>query len=80
MLTEKKIIDKIEVVNGMFIQMREATIIEKDGIEIAKSYHRWSFVPGSDVSSMPQSVQDIANIVWTPEVIAAYQAKMSEAV
>ena len=71
-------IDKIEVVNGMFIQVREATIIEKDGVEIAKSYHRWSFAPGSDVSAMPQSVQDIASVVWTPEVIAAYQASLEQ--
>ena len=80
MLTEKKIIDKIEVVNGMFIQVREATIIEKDGVELAKTYHRWSFAPNQDVSEMPQQVQDIAALVWTPEVIAAYQAKMAEAI
>ena len=80
MLTEKKVLDKIEVVNGMFIQVREATIIEKDGVEIAKSYHRWSFAPGSDVSAMPQSVQDIAALVWTPEVVAEYKAKMAEVI
>ena len=80
MLTENKTIDRIEVVNNSIIQVRECTTIERDGEEIAKSYHRLSFAPGSDVSAMPQSVRDIASLVWTPEVIAAYQAKMSEAV
>lgn len=53
----------------------------KDGVQIAPdAYHRWSFAPGSDVSAMPQSVQDIANLVWTPEVIAEYKAKMAEVI
>ena len=72
MLTETKAIDRIEVVNNSTIQVRETTTIERDGQQIAKSYHRWSFAPGSDVSSMPQSVQDIAALVWTPEVVAEY--------
>ncbi len=76
MLTEKKIIDKIEVINGMFIQVREATIIEKDGVELAKTYHRWSFSPLDDISGQPQQVIDIANVVWTDEVKLAYQAQL----
>ena len=80
MYNETKQIDKIEIINGNIIHVREATIITKDNVEIAKAYHRWSFSPLDDVSGMPQSVQDIANLVWTPEVIAAYQAKMAEAI
>jgi hypothetical protein len=76
MLTEKKVLDKIEVVNGMFIQVREANIIEKDGVEIARTYHRWSFSPLDDLSEQPQEVIDIANVVWTDEVIAQYQAQL----
>lgn len=76
MITETKVVDKIEVVNGMFIQVREANIIEKDGVEIAKTYHRWSFSPLDDVSEQPQQVQDIAKLVWTDEVVAQYQAQL----
>lgn len=76
MLTEKKVLDKIEIINGVHIQVREATIIEKDGVEIAKTYHRWSFAPNQDISEMPQQVQDIAKLVWTDEVIAQYQAQL----
>lgn len=78
MLNEKQIIDKIEVVNGMFIQVREATIIEKDGVELAKTYHRWSFAPNQDISEMPQQVQDIAKVVWTDEVKQAYQEQLKQ--
>jgi hypothetical protein len=74
-LTETKVIDKIEVLENGAIQVREATRIFRDGREVAKSYHRWAFPPGSDVSSMPDNVVAIANTVWTAECIAAYQAQ-----
>ena len=73
-LTEVKVIDKIEVVETGHVQVREAPKIERDGVEIAKTYHRWSFAPGDDVSGQPANVQAIAAAAWTPEVIAAYQA------
>ena len=72
-LTETKLIDQITVTENGTILVREATRILKDGQQMAQTFHRWSFVPGDDVSSMPQNVQDIANVTWTPEVIKAYQ-------
>lgn len=74
-LTETKVIDKIEVVENGSVQIREVTRIMKDNAEIAHSYHRWVFAPGSDVSEMPANVQAICNAAWTPEVIAAYEAQ-----
>lgn len=73
MLTENKAVDKIEIVGIGHLQVREATTIMRDGEEIAKTYHRWSFSPGDDISSMPANVQAIAAAAWTPEVIAAYK-------
>jgi hypothetical protein len=78
-LSEVKVIDKIEVIENGILQVREATKIMKDGAEIAKTYHRWSFAPGSDVSEMPTNVQAIAAAAWTPEVISAYEAAQAEA-
>lgn len=78
MIQEKQIIDKIEVVNGVFIQVRQANIIEKDGVEIARTYHRWSFTPLDDISEQPQQVKDIASVVWTKEVINAYKQLSSQ--
>ena len=75
-LTEQKVIDKIEVVENGALQVREATRILKDGDQIAQTYHRWSFAPGSDISEMPANVQAIAAAAWTPAVIAAYQAQL----
>jgi hypothetical protein len=74
-LTETKVIDKIEVIENGTVQVREVTRIMKDGNEIAHTYHRWAFAPGSDVSEMPANVVAICQVAWTPEVIAAYEAQ-----
>ena len=73
-LTEKIIIDKIEIVETNAIQVRTATIIEKDGTEIARTFHRHVKHPGEDITNEDPKVQAIANAIWTEEVIAAYQA------
>jgi hypothetical protein len=77
-LSEVKVIDKIEVIENGTLQVREATRIMKDGEEIAKTYHRWLFTPGQDVSSMPTNVQAIAAAAWTPEVISAYEEQLAQ--
>jgi hypothetical protein len=76
-LTERNTIDKIEVLENGIIQVRRADIVERDGVEIAKSYHRWTLSPGQDLTGQDQRVTDVANAVWTQEVIAAYQATLS---
>jgi hypothetical protein len=74
-LSEKKIIDLIEVLQLGQLQIREANIIEKDGIVVAKTFHRYVLSPGDDVSDKEQRIQNIASAVWTPEVIAEWQLK-----
>ena len=77
-LTETKTIDRVELVGQhSILQVREATTIMRDGAEIAKTFHRWSFAPGDDVSAMPVNVQAVAAAAWTPEVVAAYQAHVA---
>lgn len=78
MYNETKQIDKVEIINGSIIQVREVTIITKDDVEIARTYHRWSFNPLDDISAMPQEVKDIANVFWTEEVINKYQQSIQE--
>ena len=73
-LTEITKVDQIEVTENNSIQVRTATIIKKDGTEIAKTYHRHVVSPGDNVTNEDPRVQAIANAIWTEEVIAAYQA------
>jgi len=74
-ITKEIAVDQITVTENGIVLVRETTRIMEDGKELSKQYHRTSFVPASDVSAQPQNVQDICNIAWTPEVIAAYQAQ-----
>jgi hypothetical protein len=73
-LTEKIKVDQIEVVENGSIQVRTATIIEKDGVELTRTYHRHVKHPGEDVSNEDSKVQAIANVIWTEEVIQEYLA------
>jgi NADPH-dependent 2,4-dienoyl-CoA reductase/sulfur reductase-like enzyme len=56
------------------IQCRRADIVEKDGVEVGRTYHRHMRVPGDDVSGDCAELRAIAAALWTPEVVAAYQA------
>ena len=76
-LTETTKVDQIEITEGNHIQVRTATIIEKDGTELTRTFSRCAFYPGSDVSNDDPKVQAIANAIWTDEVIAAYQASQT---
>ncbi len=72
-LTEKIEIDRIEVVNDWNIQVRQATLIERDGVLVSKTFHRWVLNPDSDITNQEQKVKDICNTAWTPEVRSAYE-------
>jgi hypothetical protein len=75
-LIEKQIVDKIELIQTNSIQVRTANIIEKDGTEIARTFHRHVLSPGDSIVNEDPKVQAIANAIWTEEVIAAYQASL----
>lgn len=79
-LTERTEQDKIEIV-GTFkhVQVRTSTIIERDGVEISRSFHRHIVHPGDDTASETAEVQAICAAVHTAEIIAAYQALQEEA-
>ena len=75
-----KVVDQITATENGIILFREATRIVEDGVQLSESYHRSSLAPDSDLTDVPAQVAAIAAVVWTPEVIAAYQAAQAEAV
>ena len=84
-LTERFENDKIEVV-GQYkaVQVRRADIIEKDGVEVARSFQRHALSCGTidgsdnfvdtDISGEDADVQAICNAAWTQSVKDAYKA------
>jgi len=77
-LTENTSIDRIEVVEKGVIQVRQATVISKDEIQVSRTFHRWVLTPDMDISGQEQKVQDICNAAWTDEVKAAYETFKAE--
>ena len=88
MITKELIEDKIEVVGDYkTIQVRTATVIKEDGVELSRSFHRhalecvssvkndddsWTHTD-TDVSGESTEVQGIATAVWTTAVKTAKQ-------
>jgi hypothetical protein len=77
-LTEQTSIDQIEIVGGWNIQVRQATVITKNGEQVARTFHRWVLNPDMDISGQEQKVKDICNAAWTDEVKAAYETFKAE--
>ena len=77
-LTERTEIDKYEIV-GIFkhVQVRTATVIERDGVEISRSFHRHVIAPDADISGESAEVQDICAAVHTQAVKDAYAAHLA---
>jgi hypothetical protein len=67
-------IDQIEIVGDYkAIQVRTATVVTDDGVELSRSFHRHVLSCDADISEEDAEVQAICNAVWTDEVKAAYQ-------
>jgi len=72
-LTEETVQDKIEVVGvHKMVQVRTATVIKRDGVEISRSFHRHTVAPDADITGESAEVQAICNAVHTDEVKAVY--------
>ena len=77
-LTKEIIEDKIEVV-GQYktVQVRTATVVKEDGVELNRSFSRKVISAGDDYSGESTEVQAICAAVHTSDVVAAYQAHLA---
>ena len=76
-LTKTEVTDKIEVLENGTIQVRSAIRIMENGSVLSSSFHRHVLTPGQDLTDQDPKVSAIASAVWTPEVIAAYEAMLA---
>ena len=77
MAITKRLEYKEEILPNQVIQIRTTTVVEEDGVELARNHHRHVVSPGDDVTGEVQEVQDIAAALWTADVIAAYAASIA---
>jgi len=78
MLTEETIQDKIEIVGDYkHVQVRTATVIKRDGVEISRSFHRHTVTPDADITQESAEVQAICAAVHTQDIKDAYAAHLA---
>ena len=80
-LTKTTINDKIEVINQgdwSVVQVRTATIIAEDGVEISRNFHRHVVTPNADLTAEDADVAAICTPVFTDAAKAAYAAAQVE--
>jgi hypothetical protein len=66
-LSKETVVDKIEVLENNFIQVRCAVRVLEDGQVLSQSYYRHVLQPGDDLTNEDPKVVAIANSVWTAE-------------
>jgi phage host-nuclease inhibitor protein Gam len=78
-LTEEQVQDKIEIVGDFkHIQVRTATAIKRDDVEISRSFSRHVVAPNDDITGESAEVQAICAAVHTQAVKDAYAAHLTE--
>ena len=80
-LSKSIINDKIEVVSQgdwSSVQVRTATIISEDGVELSRNFHRHIVMPDADLSAQDADVSAICTPVFTDAAKAAYAAHLAE--
>ena len=86
-LTESIEYDKIEVVTQYkHVQVRKATVIKKDDVELTRTFHRYVLDPGTldasdslvetDLSEEPSEVSAICTAAWTDAVKVSWKEKL----
>lgn len=72
-LSERFEHDQLTVLLDGQIQARLARVIlDNDGSELTRTFHRQVLEPGQDVSAFPLRVRQLCAFLWTPEVVSAY--------
>ena len=77
-LKEETVQDKIEIVGDYkHVQVRTATVIKRDGVEISRSFSRHVVAPDADTSNESTEVQGICAAVHTQTVKDDYAAHLA---
>lgn len=78
MFEEQFSLNSVRVLHNGVLEIQYIYSVLKDGEIISSKYLRKTIGPGTDVSNEDQTIQDIASVVWTPEVIEDYQELLAQ--
>jgi hypothetical protein len=79
-LQERSIFSLCEVLPNTTLQVRMSDQIVDGETVKASTYRRYCLAPGSDLTGQPEQVVAIANAIWTPEAVAAYNTTIKPAI
>ena len=72
-ITKEEVQDKISVVGDFkHIEVRTATVIKEDGVELSRSFHRHVVSPDSDSTNESADVKAMVTQFHTDEIKKAY--------
>lgn len=74
-LTEISFVDRIEILNDVgysLVQVRTVNAVNRDGIEVSRSYHRHVLSPDSNLSGECAQVAAVCGVVHTAAAKTAY--------
>ena len=63
---------------GVFEHLRKTRVYE-DGELLGERNHRTTYTPDMDPTTLPNKIAKIANVVWTAQVIADWNANALQA-
>jgi hypothetical protein len=71
MITKRRILSRIEILEFGHIQIQEQTILEEDGVELSRLNHRRVLTPGRNDPDREtdKRLREVLRVVWTPEVV-----------
>jgi len=76
-LSERIEYDQYQIVTQWrHIQVRKATVIEKDGVEVTRTFHRYVLTPNMDISAEPADIQEMAKLFWTDAIKASWATEL----
>ena len=77
-LTEETLQDKIEIVGDYkMVQVRTATVIKRDGVELTRSFSRHVVAPDANITGESTEVKAICAAVHSQAVKDAYAAHLA---
>ena len=68
-ITESSTIDQITVLDDGQVLVRRADRVLRDGVELAKTYHRHVVEPGQELTGEDARVRSVCRAVHTQDVI-----------
>lgn len=75
---EEKIEYAVTITARYILEIRKTVVVYRDGNEFARQHHRYMKAPGDNICNEPKMVRDIANSIWTRQIIEDYRSSAQE--